>query len=92
MITSFCFFLILYKIKNKTENTAIVALCHCHWTDGTLLDIEAIGIIAHSEGRRRFLREKKKRVVVVVVLVLSYSQQNSLLKSTTFDEGKKFLV
>jgi selenocysteine lyase/cysteine desulfurase len=25
------------------ENTAIVALPHCHWTDGSLIDLEAVG-------------------------------------------------
>jgi len=26
-----------------TEQTAIVALPHCHWTDGSLIDLEAVG-------------------------------------------------
>lgn len=33
-----------------TEQTAIVALPHCHWTDGSLVDLEAVGRRCRAMG------------------------------------------
>src|SRR5699024_6492461 len=33
-----------------TENTSIVALPHCHWTDGSQVDLERIGSICKDVG------------------------------------------
>src|SRR5699024_1921774 len=33
-----------------TENTSIVALPHCHWTDGSQIDLERIGSICKDVG------------------------------------------
>ncbi len=33
-----------------TEDTAIVALPHCHWTDGSLVDLEAVGQHCRRNG------------------------------------------
>jgi len=32
------------------ERTAVVALPHCHWTDGSLIDLEAVGRAARRAG------------------------------------------
>jgi selenocysteine lyase/cysteine desulfurase len=37
-------------LESISERTAIVAVCHCHWTDGSLLDLVRIGERAHEVG------------------------------------------
>ncbi len=32
------------------ERTAIVALAHCHWTDGSMVDLEAVSEAARAQG------------------------------------------
>ena len=36
--------------EHITDNTAIVAVSNCHWTDGTLIDLEKIGELCRSKG------------------------------------------
>ena len=36
-------------------NTGLVALPHCHWTDGALIDLEAVGTAARQHGAVLFL-------------------------------------
>jgi selenocysteine lyase/cysteine desulfurase len=37
-------------LERIEENTAIVAVSNCHWTDGTLIDLEKIGERCRSRG------------------------------------------
>lgn len=32
------------------SNTAVVSIPHCHWTDGTLVDLERVGVAARGVG------------------------------------------
>ena len=37
-------------LENIEKNTAIVAVSNCHWTDGTLIDLEKVGERCRSRG------------------------------------------
>jgi len=37
-------------LERIEDNTAIVAVSNCHWTDGTLIDLEKIGELCRSKG------------------------------------------
>ena len=37
-------------LESMDDRTAIVAVPHCHWTDGTLVDLEVIGQQARASG------------------------------------------
>jgi len=37
-------------LESMTDDTAVVAIPNCHWTDGTLIDIEKIGGECRSRG------------------------------------------
>ncbi|MDQ1710364.1 MAG: hypothetical protein QOG49_1749 [Frankiaceae bacterium] len=37
-------------LANITERTAIVAVPHCHWTDGSMVDLVAVGAAARAVG------------------------------------------
>lgn len=42
-------------LETISDRTAIVALPHCHWTDGALIDLEAVGRKARAHGARLVL-------------------------------------
>jgi selenocysteine lyase/cysteine desulfurase len=37
-------------LERVDDSTAVVAVPNCHWTDGTLVDLVAVGEAAHSSG------------------------------------------
>ncbi|VAW12624.1 Cysteine desulfurase [hydrothermal vent metagenome] len=59
------------------QNTAIVALPHCHWTDGSLLDLAAIGRKARANG---------------AALVLDITQSGGVLPIDIGEVDPDFLV